>query len=499
VIRWPWVTGEANRDLEETVPLLHYEVEVQKSTRLDYVLRAYQTQRDFDVNDEPSFRHVRWVSERIDPAAEEDYVDAQAPRWLYRNTAVGWTGKYYPIANSWADVYSGEAKAADVDDDWVKDFTLTLDVSGCVDAPCKVERAWKKVHELTDNSGTGKFWQNRPLKAVVASQTASSHEQVLLFRKLLATAGVKADTVFVTHPYGKQFDPKFPNSLHDDTVAWVRPDAGLPNGIFVDVSCEYCRPGVLRDLVDGANAVRVWGVAKRQGESEPHGELVKVVGDARSHDESRVESKVTLDEDGNLGVSRFHTYLGAEAAGTRRRGRGLNDATQRANVESWLATIYPQGKLLDFLPARCDKVEGRCEAMARYSVAQGAIASGGQVAVPLSMLQRNYEKTFTVESRAQGIRITGDNTSTETVTLAVPSGYKVAETPKDFEAGGGGFAVRVQVKVEPAKDGVPTMVIISRQLSRRQGRWPASDYEKARTAVRAWADLRQQAVLFTKL
>ncbi|MFT3841134.1 MAG: DUF3857 domain-containing protein [Myxococcaceae bacterium] len=494
VIRWPGIIIEANRDLDLKVPLTHYEVEVQKSTRLDYSLRAYHTARDFDVNDEAAFRHVRWVTEHLEPPTEGDYVDWEGPRWLYRNTAIGWTGKYYPLANNWGNVFEFEAKAADVDEDWVKDFDVKLDVKGCIDARCKVERAWNQVHELTATTETGKFWQNRPLKAVVASQTATAHEQVLLFRKLLGTAGVKADTVFVTRPFGRPFDPKFPNTLHDDTVAWVRPDDGLPNGMFVDASCEYCKPGTLRDYVDGANGVRVWGVPKRQGECEPHGELVTVKGDARAHDETQVKSEVLVRETGELAVRRELVLLGADSASTRRRVRGLTPATQRANVEIALAALYPQLKLQEFQPAVCSRDNGgRCVVETNYTVPGGAIAAGNQLSVPLSMLSSDHEKTFTAETRTQGIRIAGDNTHKESVTIAIPSGWKVAEAPKDFEESGAGFTSRVEVKVEPSQ------VVVTRTLTRKQGRWPASEYEKARATVRHWVDLRHQAVLFTRL
>ncbi len=491
VVSVPILLREANRTLSSQVPIAHYRMEIDVETGLGYVVRAYHVTKQIHEEDALAYRQLTWAADDIEALSAEDFVSDESARWLYRNTEYALGEVRIPIASGWDDVYRGEIRKLS-SPYFSEGFNERLGALDCPDARCIVQRAWSKVHELTDTTETGDVWDARPLKTVVASHYATRHEQAVLFREFLAQAGLASDLVFVTGQYGIPLDTGFPTTLHDDVVVWVRPARGLPQGMFVDASCEECQPGVVRDVIDHGDGVVAWGVWNDEADEinkvEPHGRLTLVAGEGRAVGASEVEFELQVAENGDLEVEETWYGTGATATGWRKQERRQERAVE-AELARGITQRFPTAKLERFAPLSCNKSIGRCTLKLLYRVPSGATRAGDQLLVPLRSLGTQYDKTFTQESRTREIHIREGNTTRETLRMKLPKGWKVLEAPRPFDALGAGFTTHVSVAQEEGA------WVLKRELKRTQGHWPISSYRDARAAVRGYADVRQQSVV----
>lgn len=492
VVRVPWLENPVHRSLKSNAPLQRYELDVLLSKRLTYVMRSYHSLQPFQENVVDGRSHVAWSADRVPNEADESFSDVEPPWWLLRLHSSKWGSKNTPILSSWAAAYEHLTAAVDGSDRWSKGFTAKLDVTGCTDARCKVQRAWEAVHQQTDNSGVGRFWSTRPLKDVLAAGEASSHEQVLLFRTLLASVGVPSDTVFVTRPFDEPFDPEFPSDEHDDVLAFVRPTQGLEQGLFVDAACEECQPGILRDVVDGSHGVRAWAVPRALAEPEAFAELVTPRGSGRSKDEEQLTYALAVTASGDVQVTERRRFLGSFATDHRRDQRGKKDSELREAAERELVARQPNARLGDWERPTCTKASAECTQTLTYQVPSGATLAGARLLVPLSVLSTSFQNTMVPEARTAGIRLKGDSVRKHVVEVTPPAGWHVAELPAAFEGGSSAISATV------ATSRTGGVARVSRRIALTQGQYPVAQYPRTRAAVRTFADLRTGAVVLEK-
>jgi hypothetical protein len=495
VVRVPGLWLENERWLNFSVPYRHYELDVAMSKRVVHYAGAFNTAQPFEGFDRDGLRHVRWAVDELQPLPKEDFAGEDrfaAPWWVFLLHSWQWGTSTYALQATFKDALEREAKVVDVDEKWTKGFVPSLDVSGCADVKCKVERAFREVHRLTDYTGAGEFWKSRPLKDVVASKTASGFEQTLLFRKLLASAGVTSDSVFVVRHLSVPFDERLPFCPYNEAVAWVGPQPGLALGYFVDASCERCRPGEVRGVIEGAKGVMARGIAHALGDPKVEAEVVEVRGTGRPRDAHSRQATLEVTESGDLRVTELRLFEGALAWNWRQGMRLFKQEQLRAAEETNLARRAPGAQLESWALPTCDKDGGPCRQTVVFKVAAGATRVGDRLLVPLSAFDDDYAATFTQPTRQRDLIIEGDAETSSALEVHAPPGYAVKELVADATAEGAGFSSDVTARA--TKEGA----VVERSLKLRQGSWQPVDYQRARAAVRAYSDVRTRSLVFVK-
>ncbi|MFT3841132.1 MAG: DUF3857 domain-containing protein [Myxococcaceae bacterium] len=492
VISTPRLIPTIAREVAAPVPVEHYKLQLDVHTTLDYAFRTYFSHQPVGESNSIAYHHLTWNLDHLMPAPEEQYAWSPDPRWVYRNTDYRSGPVHVTLIHGWEDVYK-EALTRLALPDYTQGFVPPkLDLSSCRDrVSCRVRAAWAEVHQLTDTTEVGSLNNARPLAAVLASHTATRHEQALLFQALARSVGLEADLVFIGMPSQHGFDRNFPSGLHDDVVTWVRPAGDLPTGLFVDASCEVCEPGVVRDTAQAAEGVRAWVVAHDADHVESFGVLTTVAGESVPSSESDDLCDVTVEENGDLTVVERAFTIGSIAAEARRantrKGGFSGDAAEKA-----IRHRYPQAKLVAFERFTCDKERHTCSEGFKYVVPGGANLVDGHLLVPLKMMSTVMSEVFLQPERVMPLTIDHHDKRTSMVKLRVPAGWKATEGPGAYDESGAGFTTHIE------SGQVGQTWLLSRTLTIVPGRWPETTYPKAREVVRKFADLRDQSIVLAK-
>jgi hypothetical protein len=481
---------ENDSELRTDVPVEHYEVQFDVNTGLQYAFHLYDTESKTDEDDDIAYHVVKWHAEHLTPHPKEDYGWAPAPRWAFRLTDYQLGRAKQTLEHGWDDVFKHALTRVSLPE-FSEGFTPQVDVRGCgASAKCRTREAWLQVHRLTDTTKMGDFTNARPLATVVASHFASRHEQVLLFRALAESAGLATDFVLVTNPYRRDFDREYPTTVHDDVLAWVRPAGDLPEGLFVDASCESCQPGVVRDTVNHADGVRASVVVHDELHVQSQGALTTVVGNEVADDELDFAGEMTVESDGDLVVKQQISARG-DAAAQLREVLGTRRGSDQQDAEMTASHAYPQAVLTGSTPFRCDKEAGRCTRSVTYRVPRGAADVDGKWVVPLAALGPRG-KLFEAKTREGPINITAAGMMRHSLTVKLPAGWKVVEGPKPYDGIGAGFNGKVIIG-----GGAGTWSLTT-ELIRKRGRWPVSSYAKAREVVQTLGSVSDESLVLAK-
>ncbi len=122
----------------------------------------------------------------------------------------------------------------------------------------------------------------------------------------------------------------------------------------------------------------------------------------------------------------------------------------------------------------------------------GATRVGERLLVPLTALEPDFARTFLPQERKRNIYVTGENDWVSTLEVRVPAGYSARELPAPTQLEGAGFRSTVEVRATPQG------AMVKRTLAHHQGTWGVAEYPKARAAVRAYAEVRDQTLVFER-
>ena len=413
------------------------------------------------------------------------------PRWAFRITKFVFPGVSSAANNDWKAVIDGRAINQMVKGELFEGFTEKLDVSGCSDVLCKVQRALKKVRESTRfKEGSSSA---RPLKEVLEVHEATALERTILAARLLNDAGVDTRIAALTEVWSQQIDPLFPlTSRFNYQLLQVRPQGELKEPLWVDASRDDLAPGQLSSQHIGTQALTYRAYDRGPIDPLVEAEWATTAAQTAPPMTWRHTHQAKLEPNTDLLNTVIDEAIGVPGRTRESEERELTDGEFQDKARGWVLSASPFTRLES--PARrdCAFDKGVCSRTFVTKTPGYAFFENGRYSVPLKFMAATWTELFSDDERTDDIYLVGDSRNEEVVNLEAPKGYGLAGKPLRLQQKAGGF--EAEVSIEPTPRGAK----VTRTLTRLAGPWPKAGYAEMQKAVRLFQDARRQVLTFEK-
>jgi hypothetical protein len=328
------------------------------------------------------------------------------------------------------------------------------------------------------------------LKEVLASHEANNYEKALLLQGALKAAGVHSRLALVARQRDYDFDPAFPcPNKFDHMIVHVDDPA-----LFIDPSCESCAAGEIPEWTRDRQAMVIENGRAMFGVSQPEPlvEIMRTPADERLPGDDHTSIDVTLDGSGALAGHTTTTLRGYIAIDEFVRTRGWLDNQWQSELDKRLRVDAKTAEVRKTMRANYDRTQPRLDVGGEFAAPGYAAASDGRMVVPLSFLHARYDDQASDRPRVFPLWITSSDRVSETLTVRLPAGVRVAELPQSFTLHTAALDGAVSVS---ASGGT---VVVKRLVQWRAGHWTAGDYTEMRDALRRLTSVRQTAFVLQK-
>jgi hypothetical protein len=454
VISTPWIIGADDQDTLGDFPVLKYDFELIGSRQLVFETIEYNSTRPIDVTQLNDGRHrLRFSLENLPARETEEWM----PHWTFTEPRWSWRVLGYKVSSmvtnnwyrTWADVVEGFAKRAYVDATVFKDLSERPDLSGCVDARCKVEKARTWIMEKTTTLGVN-VERESDLGAAFKSGKASSKERAMILRKVLEEAGVEARLAFSTLLHSRQTAQSFPEwDQFNRLLVYVPAQASIDKPLALDLEPEYCKTGELTVGLQGQPAFLFWMVGGTVGAGEAEGEWITLEGPACAETFSHERITAKLESSGALQARVEHVWAGELAEQFEQRKINDSPSDFRQRVQDRATSISPLARTTDARWHACVARSGQCGFGFAVDARQYAVKSGPNWLVPLSLSNRAFDSLRQAE-RQHDIHISSrTGTEIEEIDIEGPPGFHAAALPDVVADAVPGLAIRLTAERTP--------------------------------------------------
>jgi hypothetical protein len=457
VIEMPFLDTDEESNSFGEYAVRHYEAWIESSKEIILEGRFYNVPATptATVGHDEAFRRIGVSADNLSgkPKNEEyapDWTFTQ-PRWAYRMLHWNINGHVTPMLETWNDVIGRWARRAwSLDKEPLFDgFDERVDVSGCDNAACKVERALALLDKHTEYSGLGTMRSARKATEVWQSKEASAFERALLLRWLLARAGVDASLAVYTARFTGQVDPQFPQTERFNRILVTV--AGPAGPLWVDPGCRACGAGQVTDEAGAANAL-VFHVTERPlQEPEITSEWRTVDAKTLPAPERIMRHEATVWPNGEVTLESRNERRGRFALDRCVALRNDTDSSRLSRARDQALKLSPAARAASASAATCNVAAATSSEPRKLTLPQHAIFDGDRLEVPLTLLDPDYVKLFAEPKRLQPIvNASSDWHVEQRLHLKTPPGYKLV-APLQEKADAPGF--KAAFVVAPAPDG----------------------------------------------
>ena len=315
-VEHPWLMTLLESKVSERLPVERFELTIDCHTGLVCGMTLYGSEVQPTLTPAPDGGwRLRWSGRGFAGMPPEP----MAPDWRWDH--VWWAVRVRPQWSASSTIpsdYAGDVEWARavgnharffLDGSWAEGFTPPsprVD-EGCVDDACRVERAVAWVRKAVQQSELADGIGARRLKEILSRERGTSTERTLVLNHLLRTLGVETQLAAT----GRHFlDRDFPAVDRLNHLMVFLPRVGGPEGTYVDLSCEPCRPGELPAWSRDVEVLRFWTLGGSRFPKVSAG-WARAHALAYEHLEShRTTSRVRLDETNGVEVEASLAWSG---------------------------------------------------------------------------------------------------------------------------------------------------------------------------------------------
>jgi len=472
-------------------PLLRYDLEIFASSGIAFEIRTYNTSSKFTLERDGTGYLAKLHMENVNASKAEEFSPPSTtfdPWWLF---ALRQVGPSSPSLARWETALEFVGDQLYNDDRDIISAWIDVDVDGCADDLCKVERALRFVNKETTFTGFASIFDSRSLRRVVQSKSANATERAMLLIAALDDAGVDAYFAPTTRTMSRGIDPTFPAYQwfnHLVVVAEVESQR-----LVIDPSCTICGLGELPHWSRHAFAVEMRPKRRFTGDfvldATPMDLDGKKPGNVNARDITTLA--LSMAETGALQgmVDRLRT---GDAAIENSNAAQRSNATKNARrVENWAEDFLACRAVTDVVGDRCEGAS--CTRRASIACDSSVLVTRDRLILPLQVLRAHHEDTFTKAVRTRDIHVPYDEEIVDRLVLTPPKGFVVDELPPDETVQSKSFIASVSSRV-----GADAVVVVTRTLRYVPGVVPKSDYPNAQKVLRRYGDWRQHLLAFRR-
>jgi hypothetical protein len=313
----------------------------------------------------------------------------------------------------------------------------------------------------------------RPLKRVLERERANNMERAVLLHELVAQAGLTPRFMVVRTTNEGELDPEFPIwGIFNHLLVYLppQPQKGIPRGMFLDPTCQWCELGQVPSWVAGTQGIRVGdGLISKLG---------RVTGAESPPVALHRQLKLKLTADGRLEGTWVGSFRGLAAQGLTTRLRALSEAKKKSEAQQVAEQLWKgarvQSHRVKYPADPRDAVEYRIE----FEVDGAAHRVDRSLVLPLAFLRnRVYDGVLGQVARQLPVQVNVDIDHVDELDLSLPPGHRLVDPPSPFGIDCKLMAYRQSARQEGGR------VVLERKLSLRRGMVPAADYPALRSCL----------------
>ncbi len=490
-IEWPFLISADEQDTLGPFPVRHYEFELLASQKLVMGTIEFKGGAPIAVRMKGDGRHqVTFELNDLPPRRKADFSPHWTftePRWAWRAVAYRVPGFTYDWLRTWSDVVENKGVAFFVEGKLEQGLTEPLNVSGCADVKCKVERAMALLVERTTTSGVP--WnREEKLSSALASGKASVVERALLLKFLLAREGLDVWLGYGTARLSQQIASDFPRlSQFDHLFVHLPAQPGVEQAVTLDASCAYCGYGQLPEHFQRTQ-VYVFKTESVLTEAQTVGRWITAVEAAPPSTDFVVSHRAQLHTDGTVSDLVTVSATGHLALVHAERQRSSTAKESRESEQGVFSTVSPLANVENVKWKECSaKV---CSWETTVSFPREASADGPRWLVPTTVLRPLWEGLFESSTRDLDVHFVDQENVQEIYELTVPEGLELVEVPKPLFVKLDGLEVEVNYKKTPRG------VELRRKISHGVGALAKAGYPQLREAVETFRRGRRELLVF---
>jgi Domain of Unknown Function with PDB structure (DUF3857) len=479
----------------DALPIEHYHFEAVTTPSVRSAVRGYNLSQRLTQSELGERQRVSLDLDRVPAFSDEERTPAYElyQPWLaLRLHAIVWGLRVFLQNSDWPHALRGLAKQLYLEPDkTIGGAEVTLG-PGCDGARCWIERALAFANEHTRLiSFRLPRDRVRPAREVLASGRASNVEKAILLQYALAHHGVVARLAGVSRAQRDRVEGSFANPrAFDHMIVYVPKQNGLDEPMWLDPSCEWCAAGQVPSWIRGARGVPFFGKSVL-GVIEAEASVEPIAGPDGGPDRISRTREVLVDAGGDVTESDALTQFGSYATDRQIETIDWSEKGWRSSAESIAASQQRGARVLADEHPPCLARTGQCRRVLKMLLPGYAVADGGGLVLPLSLLRSgNWDGVFEHAERSGEFQLArgGELRFDETLQVRPPPGYTVDGAPAPFHRES--EAVDVTLEVQTTADGLT----LRRTLSAKPGIFLPGGYAEARAALRAFTEVRSQVV-----
>ncbi len=493
VIESPGLWNSDDQDTLGTFPVLHYEFELTAFKPLVLETIEFNGGSPIAVRKLGDGRHqLRFELENLPPRRASDFAPHWTftePRWAWRVVAYKSRGYASDWLRDWKDVVQARGAVFFVDGKLEKSLTEPLDVTGCTDVKCKVERAMALLIKRTSTRGV-KWNREEKLASALESGKASVVERALLLKFLLEREGVDVWLGYGTGRQSQQTSPTFPRlAQFDHLFVHLPAQPGVDQAVTLDPSCDYCGYGELPSRYQGT-PVYVFKSKAELSQVATTGRWVNASEADAPPSKQVVTHHAELHRDGTLFAEVTVRSSGTPAEEHVERQRTWTAKRMLEREQGQFAKASPLAKVKSAHWSDDCSVRD-CGWITEVEFPLEASTDGERWLVPTTGLRPLWEGLLEDPTRTLDVHFNDTESIEEIYELTVPQNLELTDVPRPSSIKLEGFSA--QVSFEKTEKGVR----VRRKLTQEVGVISKFDYPALRDAVETFRRGRREVLVFT--
>lgn len=479
-------------------PVKKYRLRISSTKDTSPDMKSYHTKAPFHTEQDGDTWTIFWNLEDVPAEKREAYRRGSSYREPWVNFVVRRRAKFdydFQYYTDWdhAVRFVGDDLYYD-NEEYYAGFDPKVDYSGCEDTTCKVQRA---VDYLTENYRFRGFgdWPGRSAKEATDAKAGSTFEKSRLLWWMLEKEGVKAKFAFANRYLTEPRDETFPSRrFGNHLILRVEKQEGVPEPLWVDPSCEYCRVGEVPVWLKEARALVVHARRKPPSlKTETTAEFVAITGPMNMAEGHERRYELAIDESGSASGALTFRMHGRSAMDERNRNHSRSEKDWKERAANVVENRHEAAELLSFDVLEEEEESDACRWGVSFSAPGYGTVDEGRILVPLTVLSSSWDDEFRKdEVRDLPIAFTRPENTTETLYISGPEGYEPINIPKERSAS----TNAVEVKVKASREGDRVKVV--RSVRVKPGLYDKAGYDTIVGALDVFTSVRQDVVQFAQ-
>jgi hypothetical protein len=478
------------------IPTEHYRLEMELK-EIIYEIKAYNDGTPFETGGNEEVRRIFWSHDFLPPITDEEYAPIRSlrdPWWRLRVLQCAFPGSAFDQTRTWDSAMSGAAGRLYFDQSFYEGMEAQPVVDRSLDAKGRLEAALGALRRSVSFEGFASKRRSRPVKEVIASGRADALEEARFFWLLLKRYGIEAELAYTARPLIDHFDKDAPIPELPHLIVWVPAQAGIDAPLWIDPSCEYCKLGEVPEWDRGTEALIVHGEETGLSHrTEVTTEWRQIEGKDPVPAEHRTRYRAKILPGGDLEMHVEARGLGDEAQALHIEHVVKGEEDWRAFAERWARIADPRATVTRFEPYTFSKAHDEAWTAFDFTVPGFARIENERLTVPLSMLTKRWDATFSREERKLDIDWWESTTREESVTIEPPSGWVLDRAPSAEEIETPLLTVAVKARAESGG------AAVTRSISIHRGHYAKDIYPAVKRALDLLRATREEAVSFKRV